>query len=165
MNELKPEDVMRALDILDKMYFFEGQRAGRELWFEKPFEVQEQDITDFSQGIAFLKNLVKDAIALLRDKQASIEMMAECIKRQDKELAKKDAEIESLTQERDKAQAICVEMGRLNQAEIAIAHNKAIDEFAEKLTGHFNICEKAMYSETTVHEVIVHIAKELKGEK
>ena len=79
MNEMKPEDVMRALDILDKMDFFQGQRAGRELWNEKPFEVQEQDIADFSQGIEFVKNLITNALALLREKDAEIERLTEII--------------------------------------------------------------------------------------
>lgn len=82
MNELKPEDVMRALDILDKMDFFQGQRAGRELWREKPFEVQEQDIADFSNGIDFIKKVIMNASLLLTDaKLVSL---------------KKDAEIEKL---------------------------------------------------------------------
>jgi DNA repair exonuclease SbcCD ATPase subunit len=130
MNELKPEDVMRALDILDKMDFFQGQRAGRELWFEKPFEVQEQDIADFSQGIAFVKNLIADADAraLIREMKKQIrelegdvenfksiaEYQQNCnIKRyhqlQEKydQLAEKDAEIERLTAELSDARRDC----------------------------------------------------------
>ena len=41
----------KALDILDKWEFFYGQRAGRELWFDKPREVQDQDIADFVRDI------------------------------------------------------------------------------------------------------------------
>ena len=40
------------VDILDKMDFFQGQREGRELWNDKPFEVQEQDIANFSRDIS-----------------------------------------------------------------------------------------------------------------
>ena len=75
MNELKPEDVTRALDILDKMDFFQGQRAGRELWNDKPFEVQEQDIADFSQGVATVKKVIEASLALLREKDAEIERL------------------------------------------------------------------------------------------
>ena len=65
--ELNREQIEKALDILDKMDFFQGQRAGRELWFGKPFEVQEQDISDFSQGIEFVKNVITKSNALIRE--------------------------------------------------------------------------------------------------
>lgn len=37
----------RAIEILDKWEFFYGQRAGRELWADKPTEVQDEDIANF----------------------------------------------------------------------------------------------------------------------
>lgn len=46
-------------DILDKMDFFQGQRAGRELWNDKPFDVQEQDIANFSRDVALIKSYIK----------------------------------------------------------------------------------------------------------
>lgn len=48
----------QAIDILDKMDFFQGQRAGRELWNDKPFEVQEQDIANFSRDISLVKEYI-----------------------------------------------------------------------------------------------------------
>ena len=54
--ELNREQIIEALDILEKMDFFQGQRAGRELWYDKPIEVQEQDIASFSQGVVFFEN-------------------------------------------------------------------------------------------------------------
>ena len=45
-------------DILDKMGFFQGQRAGRELWNDKPFDVQEQDIANFSRDIFLIKRYI-----------------------------------------------------------------------------------------------------------
>ena len=39
----------QAIDIVEKFNFFYGQRAGRELWNDKPFEVQEKDIANFSR--------------------------------------------------------------------------------------------------------------------
>lgn len=68
MNELKHEDVVREL----------------EAW-----------IYDF-KGTATQFCALCDAITLLREKDATLEMCAETIERQDKELAKKDAEIERL---------------------------------------------------------------------
>ena len=58
--ELKRGDIIKALDILDRFDFFQGQRAGRELWNEKPFDVQEEDIAKFSQDVALLKNYIKE---------------------------------------------------------------------------------------------------------
>ena len=37
--------------ILDKCEMFFGQRAGRELWAEKPTEVQDKDIEDFNRDL------------------------------------------------------------------------------------------------------------------
>lgn len=45
----------KALDILDKWKFFYGQRAGRELWFDKPREIQDQDIADFNRDIETIR--------------------------------------------------------------------------------------------------------------
>lgn len=47
------------LEILDKMEFFGGQRAGRELWAEKPKDVQDKDIRDFNRDIASLREFVQ----------------------------------------------------------------------------------------------------------
>ena len=66
----KLEDVM---DILDRMDFFQGQRAGRLLWCDKPFEVQVQDCEDFARDITLVKNFILGAFALLREKDARIE--------------------------------------------------------------------------------------------
>ena len=41
----------KVFDILDKWKFFYGQRAGRELWGNKPKEVQDQDIADFNRDM------------------------------------------------------------------------------------------------------------------
>ena len=39
------------IDILEKWSFFFGQRAGRELWGDKPKEAQGQDIADFNRDM------------------------------------------------------------------------------------------------------------------
>ena len=52
----------QAIDILDKFDFFQGQRAGRELWDDKPFDVQEQDINNFSKDVALLKEYIADVV-------------------------------------------------------------------------------------------------------
>ena len=53
----------QAIDILDKFNFFQGQRAGRELWNDKPFDEQEQDISNFSRDVALLKNYINELTA------------------------------------------------------------------------------------------------------
>lgn len=46
----------KMADILDKWDFFYGQRAGRELWADKPKEVQDQDIADFCRDLAVVRS-------------------------------------------------------------------------------------------------------------
>jgi len=45
------------LNILDKMEFF-NQRAGRELWFDKPKNIQDKDIENFNRDINILKEYI-----------------------------------------------------------------------------------------------------------
>ena len=46
------------MEILDRMQFFGGQRAGRELWGDKPKEVQDADIAAFNRDIEILRKVV-----------------------------------------------------------------------------------------------------------
>lgn len=46
------------LEILDKLEFFQGQRAGRELWIVKPKEVQDEDIANFNRDIQKIREYV-----------------------------------------------------------------------------------------------------------
>ena len=39
------------MDILQKWEFFFGQRAGRELWANKPKEIQDEDIKNFRNDL------------------------------------------------------------------------------------------------------------------
>lgn len=57
-NKMNDNDIIEAFDILDKFEFFDGQRAGRELWFDKPADIQEKDIADFNRDIDFLKAFI-----------------------------------------------------------------------------------------------------------
>ena len=50
----------QAKDILDKWEFFYGQRAGRELWAEKPEKVQNADIEAFCRDLAVVRSAVTD---------------------------------------------------------------------------------------------------------
>nr|DAP58850.1 MAG TPA: Protein of unknown function (DUF551) [Caudoviricetes sp.] len=48
-------EIDRAIGILDKWEFFYGQRAGRELWADKPTEVQNEDIANFCRDLGFVR--------------------------------------------------------------------------------------------------------------
>ena len=74
-------------------------------------------------------------------------------------LREKDAEIEHL-KTREKVLTQMLDDG-YNEWEDYVRAD-AITEFAERLTGRFNLCDKAMYSQTTVHDVIAHIEKKMK---
>ena len=56
MSEITTNEV---LEILDKMEMFQGQRAGRELWADKPTEVQEQDLTNFNRDIGTIRKYIE----------------------------------------------------------------------------------------------------------
>lgn len=49
----------KVFDILAKWEFFFGQRAGRELWGDKPKEVQDQDIADFNRDIEIVRSALR----------------------------------------------------------------------------------------------------------
>ena len=51
--------IERAIEILDKMEFFQGQRAGRELWAEKPTEVQDEDIANFCRDLGLVREALE----------------------------------------------------------------------------------------------------------
>ncbi len=56
-----------VFDILDKMEFFQGQRAGRELWSNKPKEVQDKDIADFIKDINYIRSYLQNSVVLSRE--------------------------------------------------------------------------------------------------
>lgn len=52
------QELEKSIEILDKLSFFGGQRAGRELWNDKPREVQDEDIANFNRDIEWLRNII-----------------------------------------------------------------------------------------------------------
>lgn len=56
MREYGLEEI---LDILKKWDFFYGQRAGRELWADKPREIQDIDIENFRRDLEKVIEFVK----------------------------------------------------------------------------------------------------------
>lgn len=65
------EKQTKVFDILDKMEFFQGQRAGRELWNDKPKEVQDKDISDFIKDINYIRSYLQDSVVLSREEYES----------------------------------------------------------------------------------------------
>ena len=66
-----------VLDILDKWEFFYGQRSGRELWNDKPIDVQNEDIENFNRDIQKIRDYisaydVEDVVKQIED--ASVEV-------------------------------------------------------------------------------------------
>lgn len=58
---MNSKEMFKCLEILDKFQFFQGQRAGRELWNDKPTEIQDKDIKNFNKDIEFIRNVLKSA--------------------------------------------------------------------------------------------------------
>lgn len=58
MNDLSA-DTKKANEILDKISFFGGQRAGRELWNDKPRAVQDEDIANFNRDVEWLRGFIR----------------------------------------------------------------------------------------------------------
>lgn len=52
-------DFLSMIGILDKLSFFGGQRAGRELWNDKPRGVQDEDIANFNRDIEYLRDIIR----------------------------------------------------------------------------------------------------------
>lgn len=57
----------KVFDILNKFEFFQGQRAGRELWNDKPKEVQDKDIADFIKDINYIRSYLQNSVVLSRE--------------------------------------------------------------------------------------------------
>lgn len=53
------EMIEKATELLDKIQFFGGQRAGRELWADKPYDTQEKDIAAFNRDIDTLRDIIR----------------------------------------------------------------------------------------------------------
>lgn len=62
-----------ALDTLDRLEFFQGQRAGRELWFEKSSQLQDIDIACFVRDLSNLREYIQAADIASRAEWISVE--------------------------------------------------------------------------------------------
>lgn len=48
----------KLIEIIDRLQFFGGQRAGRELWADKPRNVQDADIAAYNRDMDALREAV-----------------------------------------------------------------------------------------------------------
>lgn len=112
-RDVSASEIMKALDICDKLGFFGGTRAGRELWVTKPMDVQNTDIMTFNEDISFIKDIIN--------------RMSEEVDRTSNKLCFKvvmgDEKMEQIKNE-------CLERVEYNINEIKA---RAIEEFAEKV--------------------------------
>lgn len=69
----------KVFDILDKMEFFQGQRAGRELWNDKSKEVQDKDISDFIKDINYIRSYLQDSVVLSKGAYESLSTKANVV--------------------------------------------------------------------------------------
>lgn len=98
-------EIIKVFNILDKFEFFGGQRAGRELWFDKPTDVQDKDIESFARDVEFLKDFIN----------------------------RQQAEIERLKRDRKGCWEEFKKLIEINKVEVIRAKSETRKEFAEEL--------------------------------
>ena len=64
MDNTREKLIEQAEDILTKWEFFYGQRAGRELWAEKPKDVQDKDIEAFNRDISVVRSAIANGVTV-----------------------------------------------------------------------------------------------------
>jgi hypothetical protein len=104
MENLNAEQIT---DILDKMDFFQGQRAGRELWNDKPFEVQEKDIANFSRDIALIKEYITSQEQKIKELAEDNNGLQELVRVAVDTQNSMGERIEELTEENERLREIC----------------------------------------------------------
>ncbi len=118
----------QAIDILEKFDFFQGQRAGRELWCSKPIDVQEQDIANFSRDVALLKDYIKELtieLEAMRGAANSYKLHNEKLTEENERLRERaDRHLENLKAVFDER----------DESNIKV---NTVREFAERLDKHF----------------------------
>jgi predicted nucleic acid-binding Zn-ribbon protein len=152
MNELKPEDFVKTLE--DWINRLCGGCT------EKPSDKCFETCAPYS---------VQKLIALLREKDATLEMCAETIERQDKELAKKDAEIERLNGVIETMEDNCMTCDYKVVDRVSTARAEVVTEFAERmekaLTAQVNASSNEMLAAFMwCLDLVKNLGNELKGE-
>lgn len=128
-------EIIKAFDILDKFEFFGGQRAGRELWSNKPSDIQDEDIEGFLRDLDFLRQFINRQKAEIEDLREIVYMdRSEAIKKMKAEAVKEFAE--KLKEE------ICCRHYNLTKYNDLIAALNAIDNLVKEFTEGVNNNDK-----------------------
>lgn len=94
-----PDEIKKewADDALCQIQFFMGQRAGRELWVEKPHDIQEKDLDCFNRNVetvrAYIQQLERERDALL-DALKKADVYGECENCKHRDSAPSDCDCE-----------------------------------------------------------------------
>ena len=147
---MKINDIVKAFDVLDKFEFFGGQRAGRELWFDKPADIQDEDIKQFVDDVHFLKNFINHQKAEIAELKAKKEICAEVITRHNNEIDKLSKVVDNY-----ESCLKCVEVIRAN----------AIKEFADRLKNKLDIVGVHPTVEDEFIFKIDNLVKEMTGDQ
>ena len=83
--------IKKANDILDKFEFF-NQRAGRELWSDKPKDIQDKDIENFSNYVKFLKDFINRQKAEIERLNKEVDRLSQIVLYHDGHIADAKAE-------------------------------------------------------------------------
>lgn len=158
MNELKPEDVMRALECCDR-----GSSCRCDC----------DNCPYYRCDVPCKDKVHTDALALLREKDAEIKELTDDNKWSAKRIIETDklvsllkAEVERLTKERDDARSDCAVAEQNHyecKKELETTRSEAITEFAGMLkeaVKHIPWCDYPQ-----VHRCIDEIAEKMKGEE
>ena len=158
----------QAIGILERFDFFQGQRAGRELWNDKPYEVQEQDITAFSRDVTLLIDYIKE----LTEENERLKAENDRMHKAYYEIA---CEVEDLREENERlkddksywkkrAESRELEHDKAVKKGYAYAKADTVRKMQDMLTTFFRNDETLEYSEVNadyINEQIDQIAKEL----
>ena len=129
-------EIVKAWDILCKFDFFGGQRAGRELWNEKPADIQDKDIEAFSNDVAFLKDFINRQKAEI-ERLSNLHSLA---------VAEREANVKGFAET------------------ISKTKGEAIKEFAERLKGEM-LGKYCVYFNFEISNAIIdNLVKEMAGE-
>ena len=149
-------EIIKANNILDKFDFF-NQRAGRELWSDKPKDIQDKDIENFSNDVKFLKDLINHQKAEIEELKDIISRLQDAFKRANKYGVEADKEIQQLKAEierrknnlfckvvidKETTQNIINEKVADFELDIKSIKAEAIKEFAESIQNQ--VCKRAI---------------------
>ena len=170
-HKFTDDEIIKAVDICDKFDFFGGQRAGRELWFEKPVEIQDDDIRRFAEDVQFVKSVInrqKAEIERLREtivkgdwSSYTARVATEAWHRTNSEHIRRiEAEIERL----ERLRAELSKGVAYWQDEAVNAKREAVKEFAERLKDKITCIPQHHFTLAEVLFDIYNLVKEMIGE-